>query len=500
MKATGLLFALLALVTLAGCNKPAATPAPGAPGAGTPGTGDAEKGAGGGRGGRGGGGAPVPVTTVNVRTMAVQRQVDLAGTLNSPDQAKVAAESGGRIEKTFVEIGSEVKVGDPLVKLDPTELNYALARAESALRQTRAQLGMSGPLTDGDKLPNDDDIGSVKNALAGLQDAKATVERSRVLFDRKLISPVDLQTSETRYQVAAAAYQSAADQARGTKALLQDRRAAYDLALKKVNDATVKAPISGVVSDRPVMVGEYISERAIVATIVQVNPLKLRTGVQEKHAGIVRAGQAVEFRVESFGDALFKGKVAYVSPSLDQTMRTFTIEAVVDNSDRRLKPGFFAKGTILTKVDEGVLAVPDSAVSTLAGVSSVYVIKDGRVTQTQVTLGVRQGNLWEITDGLTGSETLASSRLNELATGTRITQAEPGAEGAGGGRRGGRGGGRGGNKGGDAGKDGAPDGNKDGNKDGAKDGKGGGNKDGKGSGRSGRGAGNDGKTGRGGQQ
>lgn len=377
--------------------------------------------------------------------MSVQRQVDLAGTLMSPDQAKVSAEAPGRIEKVLVEIGSEVKAGTPLVRLDPTELKLALARAESALRQTRAQLGMSGPTGDTDNLPADDEIGSVRNALASMTDARATAERSRTLFERNLISPVDLQTAETRLKVAEAAYQSAADTARGTKALLQDRRASYDLALKKVNDATVRSPISGVVSDRPVMVGEFISERATVATIVQVNPLKLRTGVQERHAGIIQPGQPVEFRVESFGDVVFTGKVAYVSPSLDQTMRTFTIEALVDNTDRRLKPGFFAKGAILTKIDDGVMAVPDSAVSTLAGVSSVYVVTDGKITQTQISLGVRQGNLWEVLDGLTGDETLAASRLNELATGTRVgndTSTDTG--GAGGGRRGGGRGGRGG--------------------------------------------------------
>ena len=421
---------LLLCASLAGCGKtPAGQPA------------------GSGRGG----GASVAIKTTAVQHMSVQRQVDLAGTLMSPDQAKVSAETSGRIEKVLVEIGTEVKAGAPLVKLEPTELNLALARAESALRQTRAQLGMSGPVSDGDKLPDDDDIGSVRNALASLNDARATAERSKVLFERNLISPVDLQTAETRFKVAEAAYQSAADSARGTKALLQDRRAAYDLALKKVNDAVVRAPIAGVVAERPIMVGEYIAERATVATIVQVNPLKLRTGVQERHAGIIEAGQPVEFRVESFGDTLFHGKVAYVSPSLDQTMRTFTIEALVDNTDRRLKPGFFAKGAILTKVDTGVLAVPDSAVSTMAGVSSVYVVKDGKITQQQVKLGVRQGELWEITDGLTGSETLAASRLNELATGTRVG-ADTGsgasdAGGRGGGRRGG-GRGNGGTKGG----------------------------------------------------
>ena len=384
--------------------------------------------------------------------MSVQRRVDLAGTLNSPDQAKVSSEAAGRVQKVLVEIGKEVKVGDPLIKLDPVELELALARAESALRQTRAQLGMSTPVGKTDTLPADEEIGSVKNAQATLADARANAERARALSERKLISNVDRETAETRLKVAEAGYQSAVDVARGQKALLQDRRASYDLALKKVNDATVRAPIAGVVSDRPVMEGEFISERANVATIVKVNPLKLRTGVQERFAGVITPGQPVEFRVESFGETLFHGKVAFVSPTLDQTMRTFTVEALVDNSDRRLKPGFFAKGSILTKMDDAVLAVPDSAVSTLAGVSSVYVIKNGKVVQTQVTLGVRQGNLWEIISGIDGSETLATSRLNELATGTRIGKDTGDGGSAPGAGRGRRGGGRGENKdGGDQG-------------------------------------------------
>ena len=131
-------------------------------------------------------------------------------------------------------------------------------------------------------------------------------------------------------------------------------------------------------------VGEFISEHTPVATIVQIDPLKLRTGVQERHAGMIQPGLDVEFRVESFGDTVFRGKIAHVSPALDQTMRTFPVEAIVDNSDRRLKPGFFAKGVILTHKDDNVQAVPDSAVSTFAGVSSVYVIKDGKIVQQNV--------------------------------------------------------------------------------------------------------------------
>jgi len=395
--------------------------------------------------GKRGGGPSVAIRTTTVQRMAVQRQVDLAGTLLSPDQAKVSAEAAGVVQKVLVEIGREVKVGDPLVRLGPQEHTLALARAESALRQTRAQLGMHGPINTADTPPPDEEIGSVRNALASREDARASSERAKTLAARGILSPVDLQAADTRLKVTEAAYQSAIDNVRGQKALLQDRRAAYDLAAKKLADAVVRAPISGVISERPVQQGEYISERTPVATIVQVDPLKLRTGVQERYAGVIEAGQPVEFRVESFGEVVFHGKVAHVSPSLDPTMRTFTVEALVDNTDRRLKPGFFAKGVILTRKDEGVIAVPDSAISTLAGVSSVYIVKDGKITQQSVTLGVRQGDLWEILEGLKGNETLASSRLNELASGVSV-ELDTGTPG-GGGRRGGGKSGKGGGKG-----------------------------------------------------
>jgi len=380
--------------------------------------------------------------------MSVQRQIDLAGTLLSPDQARVSAEASGVVRRVLVEIGREVGVGSPLVEIEPRELKLALERAEAALLQTRAQLGMSGPVDRDEAPPADADIAVVKTATANRDDARAAFERAKALNARGITSPEVLQAAETRYKVAEASYEASLDSVRATKAQLRDRRAAYTLALKQLDDAVVRAPIAGVVSERPVQVGEYIGARTVVATIVQMSPLKLRTGVQERHAGVVEPGQPVQFRVEAFGDRLFSGKVAHVSPALDQTMRTFTVEALVDNPDRLLKPGFFAKGVILTRLDTGVLAAPDLAVSVLAGVASVYVIKDGAVTQQEVELGVRQGDLWEITRGLTGDEVLATSRLNELATGVRVrmlkpgeSEAAPGAGGAGG-ERGAAGGGR----------------------------------------------------------
>jgi membrane fusion protein (multidrug efflux system) len=174
------------------------------------------------------------------------------------------------------------------------------------------------------------------------------------------------------------------------------------------------------VSERLVQAGEYIRENTPVATIVQMNPLKLKTAIQEKNAAVIRGGQTVEFVVEAFPARTFQGTVAYVSPAVDQATRTFPVEVLVANTDRTLKPGFFAKGSVLTRVDQAVPAAPDDAVSTLAGVSTVFVIEDGKARQQQVTLGARQGKLVEIVEGLRGNEILATSNVNQLATGTIV--------------------------------------------------------------------------------
>ena len=176
------------------------------------------------------GGNAVPIQTTGTKRITVQRQVDLAGTLLSPDQAKVSGEAAGVVR--------DVAGGDRprsarrrrARHARTEELALALERAESALRQTRAQLGMADPLTDDERPRPTMKSASVKNALANRDDARATLERAETLSKRGLLPPAEMQTADTRLKVAEANYQAAVDNVRGLKALLQDRRASYDLA------------------------------------------------------------------------------------------------------------------------------------------------------------------------------------------------------------------------------------------------------------------------------
>jgi HlyD family secretion protein len=383
-------------------------------------------------------GQAVSVQTAPLDRISVERRVDLSGTLLSPDQARVSSEVAGVVKEVPVQLGTEVRVGSVLVRLEPRELALALERAESALRQVEAQLGLD---RSQDELPPpDEQIASVRQAIANRDDARAAYARAQQLNAQGLLSKVDRDTAETRLKVADANYQAAIDTARSLKASLQDRRAAFELAQKKLSDATIKAPVAGSVSERLVQPGEFIRENTPVVTIVQMHPLKLKTAIQEKHAGLIRPGQAVDFVVEAFPQKGYRGRVEYVSPAVDQTTRTFPVEVYVENISRELKPGFFAKGSVLTTVDRNVLAAPDDAISTMAGVSTVFVIEEGKARQQQVTLGAHQGTRTEIVEGLKGHEVVATSNVNQLATGTPVQVGGGSRENGGRGRGGARGG------------------------------------------------------------
>jgi RND family efflux transporter MFP subunit len=377
------------------------------------------------RGGRGTGEA-VEIKSTTPQRIAIQRIVDLSGSLVSPDQVRVSSEVDGIVASVNAELGQEVRAGDILIQLDTRELQLAVERAESALRQTEAQLGVDSERPG--IVPPDEQIASVRTAIANREDAKVKLAQTQELVNKGLAARSDLDTNDTRLKVAEAAVQFALENIRALKASMQDRRASYELAKKKVTDASIRSPSSGTIAERLVQKGEYIRANTQVATIVQLNPLKLQTAVQEKFANIIRRNLLVNFRVEPFPDDIFEGRVLNISPSVNQQTRTFPVEILVANPTGKLKPGFFAKGAILTQKDENVLAVPQEAVSTLAGVSSVFVVEDGTVRQQNVTLGAQEGNFIEIMEGLKGTETLAASSLNEITTGMKVTLADsPGA-------------------------------------------------------------------------
>jgi hypothetical protein len=340
-----------------------------------------------------------------------------------------------------VQLGTEVRAGDVIARLEPRELQLALDRAESALRQVEAQLGIDH--LQQKQAPADDQIASMRQATANRDDARNAFERAQQLSGRGLLTQADRDSAETRLKIAEANYQATLDTVHSLKASLQDRRASYELA-QKVADAVIRAPVAGSISERLIQ-PRAIRENVPVATIVRSTrsssrPRSRRSTPASSPPG--RRSSSTSRRSES---------QVHRPHRLRQPRRRSGDADLRRRSARRqhrphAEAGLLRQGVVLTRVDQNVLAVPEEAISTLAGVSTVYVIEGGKARAQQVTLGARKDKLVEITSGLKGDESLATTNLSQLATGVTVRvgthgdelASETGRGAAEGGRRGAR--------------------------------------------------------------
>src|SRR5262249_31177673 len=146
---------------------------------------------------------------------------------------------------------------------------------------------------------------------------------------------------------------------------------------KSAGDTVVRAPFAGIVAERLVGTGDYVSKGNKVATVVRIDPVRVELTVPEQYLSQITTGQAVRLTVDAYPNEVFTGKVRFVSPALKSDQRALTVEAVAPNPDGRLKPGLFATALLQQPNPAAALLVPATAVETVAGTSRVYVVAAG---------------------------------------------------------------------------------------------------------------------------
>ena len=194
------------------------------------------------------------------------------------------------------------------------------------------------------------------------------------------------------------------------------------LARRSLSYALVFSPIDGYVAERTADLGEYVSPTSKVATIVRINPLRIRIDIPEQAIPEVRVGQSVSVTTSAWPDKNFSGRIARISPNVSPTSRTLTVEAEVENGSGVLKPGQFASVRILQQRVEPAVLVPMRAVRTESGVSRVFVIKDGHAQQRLVQLGQSESDLVEVKGGVAADEQVATSNVDQLSDGVAVKQ------------------------------------------------------------------------------
>ncbi|MEA2699062.1 MAG: rane fusion protein multidrug efflux system [Myxococcales bacterium] len=324
--------------------------------------------------------APIKVELAPVSERPMPRFLTLSGTLTPNEESQVAAGASGKVLATFVERGSYVKKGALLAKLDRRTLESAAAEASAQLESSRAQQAL----------------------------AKSDCERTQQLFDKGAITRADYDKTH-----------AGCTTAHWTSAAAAARKASTTTALA---DTDIRAPFSGLVAERMVTAGEFVAPSTKVATLLAVDPLRLELTVPESYAQLIGKNMAVEFHTanDESGPPL-RATVRYIGPAVRRASRDLIIEAIVDNPDRKLRPGLF----VVARLDLGerpALVVPSGAIRDEGSIKRIYVVGNGekRLEERLVQVGEAKGGFVTILSGVNKGERVVAALSPAVHDGARL--------------------------------------------------------------------------------
>ena len=300
------------------------------------------------------------VSVVQVSKREVPQIATYTSTVQPYVKNNIVPQAGGRITKINVEIGDFVKEGQVLAEIDKAQLQ-------------QAQL-------------------SLKNQ-------EVELARLKSLYEAGGLSKSDLDAIELQYNV--------------TKTQVENL----------LENTVLRSPINGVVTARNYDVGDMCSVASPIFTVEQIIPVKLLVGISESDYSKVKKGDSVEIKADAVPDKTFYGKINRIYPTIDPATRTFTVEVVVQNNYRTLRPGMFVRATVNFGTNNNVV-IPDVAVVKQQGSGErfVYVLnQDGTVTYQKVVLGVRMGAEYEVLEGLEDGATIVTGGQIRLKDGIKVT-------------------------------------------------------------------------------
>jgi membrane fusion protein (multidrug efflux system) len=384
---------------------------------------------------------PVYVTVEPIERRQVERTVEVVGSLKGWEDVTVGSKRMGRVLKVHHDIGDHVKPGDPIVELEASDTDLMVAQAQRSMIAQLEQVGLR-------ELPNgkfdESNVPAVVQARFALEKARQNLARERNLRTRGAGTMQDFQNAEIDERAADAALENARLNARAILANAMVSKVALEVVKNQRNDMVIRAPIPSkrpnnpaipityAVTKRVASEGQMLKEGEAVVDLVVENPLRLWTNVPEKFSADVKRGQEVRLSVASYPGRTFLGKIRRINPSVDATSRTFQVETEVPNDEGMLRPGGFAKASIVVKRDDDALTVPISAVVRTKGITKIFVVTDALKAKTvQVETGLEGSGWIEVIGAIpsearvvtTGQSTLTD--LNELAEGTTLLVKDP---------------------------------------------------------------------------
>ena len=300
------------------------------------------------------------VAVAKVAVREVPQMATYTSTVQPYVKNNIAPQSGNRIKAIKADVGDFVSKGQILAEMDQIQLQ-------------QAELQM--------------------------KNKEVEYERLKGLYEAGGLSKSDLDAIELAYQVSKTQYEN----------LLEN--------------SVLRSPVTGVITARNYDVGDMYAMAAPLFTVEQIVPVKLLVGVSESDYTKVKKGDKVEIVADALPGKVFEGKVRKIYPTIDPATRTFTVEIVVNNYKKELRPGMFARVTVTFGTNNSVV-IPDVAVVKQQGSCErfVYILnEDGTVTYQKVVLGRRMGTEYEVLEGIPDGATIVTGGQIRLKDGIKVS-------------------------------------------------------------------------------
>ncbi|MDZ7756408.1 efflux RND transporter periplasmic adaptor subunit [Rhodohalobacter sp.] len=324
--------------------------------------------------GQNSGSNPLSVDVHIVEPQVYENKIFTTGTLLANEAIELRSETSGKIVELKLEEGEQVKTGEMLIKINDSEL-------QARLEQSQFRIGL----------------------------AQVREQRQQQLLERGGISQEEYDATLNELNIL---------------------KAETELIKAQIDKTEINAPFDGVVGLKYVSNGSYISPTTNIANFQSINPIKVEFSVPERYAGVVEVGDRAIFSVQG-QDEDFEAIIYAIEPRIETQTRTIRIRARANNDDNRLLPGAFANIELILEEIDNALMIPTIAVVPELQGQKVYVLRDGKVAEQQVSTGIRTESDVQIVEGLAPGDTVLTTGLLQVRTGmpVRVDQVDKYGEG-----------------------------------------------------------------------
>lgn len=309
-------------------------------------------------------GPKVPVEVAEVTTGDISAYFTTTATVEAEEETEVVAKVSGVVEELAVEEGDFVKAGEVLARLDDERIAYQLEQER-----------------------------------ANMLKQESNFRRNENLHEKSLVSTEEFQQVKYEYE---------------------RQKAAFDLAELELRYTEIRTPISGVVAERRIKVGNMILQNQPVFRVSGLDPLIAVLHVPEQQLERMRPGQRALLGIDALGGAEFAGRIARISPVVDAGTGTVKVTIEVHDPTGRLRPGMFARVKVVYDVHQNTIMVPKDAIITEDRESAVFVVRDSTAYRTNVTLGYTNTSHVEVLAGVAPGDTIVTTGKASLKDSARV--------------------------------------------------------------------------------